>query len=743
MNGVRRGRSNLLDSSDPVAMHLLMETAIGDSQQYNVVSFEEADELKNQIAVLSARIDATKRKLAMETKIRDASTSINRLHNPNSRDSIIDGPTKQSSLRHRRSLMSRGSGSDLLNKTDEELAATNKKCEDLAQELWTLEKQLQESQTKLLEHTAGVLQMTHKGFLKEDQSSRQTNGSNGFVDEFHDPSLPDILGDLDDSSFYRNLDALLEQDKNRGNSHAMAAFEQQTQSILEIERKMWDLNRRLRDSISQVSAGRQVLPPPPAPDSREQQNTEAALRRQLGYLEDGLDTMQRSQADILQGFKRSAYTTEESLADLNNQLHAILTQSGSDKSSQHALPPEVSGRDPQGQIAFLGDGLDNLEQSVKNLKDDSQISASRSHAHEQRVGLYEGTLQNLWQNLITEEENWRQQDPPPSERSVASKESYSLESFAAKVQSLHTRSAGLQEQKDILSRQIQQQRELNNQSDGQRDRKLSELTAELEQVKSNLEATNSEHRSVQDVLKAQLTASDETKSQLLSELQEKHNQISGLEAQLQALIIQQDSHVDRAKNQEETIQAQTAEAERAQSEMQNLEGEMVRLQTELTVARAELDGAYGTRAQRAAEVASHPALLQEISDLKERNTALESASTGSSELSQRVQFLQKELSDTIGEYESMTKASIEYEKEREHLENTIDGLRDRCETLETQLSDEKVKWLGVKSPGRPDSRESMGAGSTSTSVLKNEFKKMMRDTRTENMKALRVSHSNS
>ena len=89
----------------------------------------------------------------------------------------------------------------------------------------------------------------------------------------------------------------------------------------------------------------------------------------------------------------------------------------------------------------------------------------------------------------------------------------------------------------------------------------------------------------------------------------------------------------------------------------------------------------------------------------------------------------------------MTKASIEYEKERENLENNIDGLRDRCETLETQLSDEKVKWLGVKSPGPPGSRESMGASSTSTSVLKTEFKKMMRETRSENMKALRVSCS--
>jgi len=33
----------------------------------------------------------------------------------------------------------------------------------------------------------------------------------------------------------------------------------------------------------------------------------------------------------------------------------------------------------------------------------------------------------------------------------------------------------------------------------------------------------------------------------------------------------------------------------------------------------------------------------------------------------------------------------------------------------------------------------MSPGTTSTQVLKNEFKKMIRDTRAENMRALRVS----
>lgn len=190
------------------------------------------------------------------------------------------------------------------------------------------------------------------------------------------------------------------------------------------------------------------------------------------------------------------------------------------------------------------------------------------------------------------------------------------------------------------------------------------------------------------------------------------------------------------------------EGKRFQAEMEDLEGEVVRAQTELTVVRAELDGAYGSRAQRAADVSANPAIQKEIDDLNDKNIELkreleysrkrhESVGAGSIELQENVATLRRELKDTIEDYELMTRASIEFEKERDSFENMIDGLRERCEQLETQLSDEKVRWLGMKSTTAVG-RDGGPVETTSSMVLKNEFKKMMRDTRTENMKALRV-----
>ena len=707
-------------------MHLLMETAIGDSQHYGVLSFEEVDELKKELSVLATRIDATKRKLAIENKLRDAATSLNRLYTPNSRENVDASGKGQSQKRHRRSVMSRSSGSDLLSKTDDELAASIKKCEDLSQELWRLEKRSQDVQKKLLEHTAGVLQMTHKGFLEKDLPPQHSSGMNGYAEGLGNVHAFGDGIEFDDRSFYQALDTLLESVDSPADSKIASAFEQQTLSILATERKIWDLNRRLRDSISQSSGGAEVMPAPPAPETSERGDTEAALQGQIEYLEKGLDAMQQSRVETLQGLKESTYAAEEKLEDLNTQLRGIIIRSSQEPSSQYPLPPDVTGRSLQEQVAFLEGGLDALEQHVQRLKDDSLTSSSRSVAHEEKVGQYQNVLQGLWHTLFAGEET-----PGP----------FSLEAFSTKIQSLSSRVTGLQEQKDILGRQIQQQREINNKSDSEKDARMVEVTTELENAKRDLEVRSKEGMTENNVLKAQLAAGNDAKEQLLAELQEKHGVISNLETQIQ--IVKDEQQVLQ-----NTAQEKSAEAERVRNELASYEGEMVRLQTELTVAKAELDGAYGTRAQRAAEVASHPALLQEINDLKEQNQALsEEVATGKSkqeaagnaESQQRIQTLQKELSETIAEYEVMTKSSIEYEKEREQLENTIDGLRDRCETLESQLSDEKVQSLGVKSPGRPGSRESQGASSTSTTVLKNEFKKLMRETRQENMKALRVS----
>ena len=190
-----------------------------------------------------------------------------------------------------------------------------------------------------------------------------------------------------------------------------------------------------------------------------------------------------------------------------------------------------------------------------------------------------------------------------------------------------------------------------------------------------------------------------------------------------------------------------------EEEFRNLEGEIVRLTTELTFAKAELDGAYGTRAQRAADAGSNPAIKKELDELAEQNKALlgelealrkvqDVASQSEAEARRSERNLKAELSGMAAEYEALTRDAIQNEKDRDALELQIDKLRDEKEALERDLSDEKVKWLGVRSPGMPNGGTQLDMGATSIRMLREDFRKMMRDRTAEGLKALRVSTLN-
>ena len=764
---------------------------MGDSQQYEVLSFEEIDDLKKELSLLDTRIDATKRKLVLESKLRDAAQSLNRLYTPNgSRENTGNG-TKDSPKRHRRSILgSRGGSVDLLNKTDDEIASSARKCEALSQELWKLEKRAQDLQRRLLEHTAGILQMTHKGFLDKNMPPQTPESMPDLVNGRVGSREINLAHDFDDLSFYRTLDGMLENGDPQTNGQK-DAFAQQTQTILETERKLEDLNQRLRDSIAQSTTLRQPMPDPPVRNQEDGESPESSLQEQIHYLEKGLEAIQQDRNIISQNAKQVAYATEERLEDLNSQLHGIITRSGKEQNAGYPLPPQVSGQSTKEQIGYLENGLDTVEQSLQRIMDDEQALSSRAVGHEEKAEQFETTLLGLWDILLAEEEDSRQQVQLDSQaKEVVPHEKFSLQSFSAKVQSLHVRVTELREQKEILKRQVQQQRDLNSKSDAQKDAQISEQTMALEQTQKSLEAKNKETGDVKDELillterfdaarqesalqeqkarkeveehfYAELQAKQQEIQKLEDEmagtreiytgrLEESDQRIQGLLAEL-ATVKEAKAHLEANEvSLRQSIEDRTREAEKAQKETKDVEGEMVRLQTEVTIARAELDGAYGTRAQRAAEGVPNPAMQKELEELNQRNSSLldelsalkaqnESVNGKHAEMARKVQTLQRELSETIGEYEMMTKASIEFEKEREQLESYVDSLRDRCEALESQLSEEKLRWLGVQTPGSTG-REGSAPGTTSTSVLKNEFKKMMRETRAENMKALRVSY---
>jgi predicted nucleic acid-binding Zn-ribbon protein len=880
-----RKRNSEVLSTDPVAMHLLVETAMGDSQNFDMLTVEEVEALKQEQKTLDARLATVRKKLESETKIRDATRSLSRLASKNESG-------------HARGQGSKGSNDA---KSHEGLDASNKKVEEFIRDLLETESRMRMIDMQLLMHTAAVLQKTHKGPKRRDESSGISD------DGYRRPDSPASLetydigrangarGDdyFDERSFYRtpeNLDTLMNV-LQTGILHRAEPSEGQDEALSTTAKRLEEMNEKLRDLLAQANPDRAadfalpLAPPDEASDA-------AAIERQLEFLNEGLRSISTEQANSRSKSRHSLSEVEGRLEGINNQLYAVLSRSAIEGADETLPPPPVTGGDPTEQLNYMENSFYNLEQLQYALKQqlDNLWSQGKNSQNGQinemsdQAEKYETALRGLWQMIQTGEEEARERkrdrrrllaEDPNSDEQLSpdedfnSNEQFSLLAFTSKIQWLFKRASSLKDKQSVLLRQIKQQRELNSKSDAQKEadferlneqvltarsekmsmeneleRAISQLqqfdeqrspgdTQALQERNAGLEAQliNVQERAVafetdlkaakeraiayenqlKDVqeravaYQSQLQAEEARAKALEKELKDKEESYStsnvssrdleersaGYEAQIrdaQERAISLESKLreaqDDARVEAATIQAELAdsaakiddvvtalkeatmakEAAEARSlettnalnakedEFRNLEGEIVRLTTELTFAKAELDGAYGTRAQRAADSAANPAIKRELDDLSEKNQAImdelaalrkvqDAASQSEAEARNSERNLKAELSGMAGEYEALTRDAIQNEKDRDVLESQIDKLRDDKEALERELSDEKVKWLGVRSPSTPMGPGGLDMGATSIRMLREDFRKMMRERTAEGLKALRVSFS--
>ena len=800
MNPTRPQSSPLLNLNDPIQVHLLVETALFDSKEYEILSQEEVDDLKKQCQYLTQRIEQTRQNLAIQSKYRDAAISMAKLYSPTEKKKVGDSPDPKKS---RRSILGHNrQGSDQVREAEQERMASERKCEELAAELFSLEKRLMEPQSKLLKHTAGILQMTHKGPKKTPKGpgNQQQPGIPGSPESMYTysnaRSSMEPIGDeffFDERSAYKSADKLddfgeMDRESVIGPPPKSQAREQM-QIITKTEQKLEALNSRLREVIVKANPqrGASYAPPP------SRSNPGETLQSHLEYLEKSISTIDQEHSLATRKHEQSESAMEETLESLNRELRGLLLPYDANQPE----PPELTGKGLNEQLMFFQDIIGAVEVELARAG-----ANAKNMSNQDNLEQMETVMMGLWDIIQSGEEENRQrkqqrrqtrtaQNLPEDDDDMSPDEGgdpnepFTLQGFSTKVQWLYSQATRLKDQKKVLQRQIKQQRELNSKSDATKDGELAQKVEEVERIQALLIRTERDADSVREQLSLVMQKLDDARQQermreqsrqgdesaairaAQEQLNERAETIAALEEELQDLkddrsiasaelqgkiadseskIVSLTQELAAAAAAKATFEAGIKEKEQAvldkEQELDNSNMEIARLQTEVTIARAELDGAYGSRAQRAAEVAANPVIQREIDNLKERNATLtdelaalkqSGASGGAND--EKMRTLKKELEETIEEYEQMTKASIEWEKEREQLESTIDKLRDERESLEAQLSDEKVRWLGMKSPG-VDGAPQLGA--TSTTVLKNEFKKMMRDTRAESAKALRV-----
>lgn len=766
--------------ADPVTDHLLLETALGDSRRFDVLPVDAAEALRAEQQALAARLAAAGKKLAAETKLRDAMRSLGRLHT---------------------------AGSDAA-----ALATSDAKTEALMRDVLGLEAQMRSIDMRLLMHTAAVLQRAHAAALAAPARPHSPASLHGGLDG-------DDVTAFDPRSYYRspeNLDMLMHALQT--GAHHRTPSDAPPAAAARLER----LNHQLHAVLHAPDTDLADIQLPPSPP------TGASTADQLDYLEDAVYSLEQRQhtrasagsspsgeggkaADyeatltslwqsMLAGEEEARerkrerrrlladdddahdqlspdddYDTSEtfSLAAFSAKVQWLFRRATTLKDKQSVLLRQIkqqrelnSKSDAQREADFdrlnaqlmsaradkmaIEDELDHAMQQLQQVdlaQSDADTHALQA-AHDRNAGL-EAQLVNVRERMAgleAERDEARQraaayeaQLKDVQERVVAlQKQAETAEQRCAQYETdLHghqERSATL----DVQSREV----EARSTAYEAQVRDAQERALSLEQT---LRRVQDEARTLEARLREAEGDAGVEAVAVQAELSEAQSRMAHLTASLQAATAAKEAAEARSLDATNSLNAK-------EEELRALEGEIVRLTTELTMAKAELDGAYGTRAQRAAASAADPAIKRELDDLTEKNNTLtdqlsalaklqDAASQSEAEARQAERSLKAELSAMAAEYEALTRDAIANEKDRDALEAQIDRLRDEREALERDLSDEKVKMLGVRSPGAGPTQAGqvpLDLGATSIRMLREDFRKMMRERTAEGLRALRA-----
>ncbi|KAF2969421.1 hypothetical protein GQX73_g4146 [Xylaria multiplex] len=721
MNPINQDRvqsSVFVNLKDSVQVHLLTETALFDSKEYVILSEDEVDNLKKQCQFLIQRIEQARSNLTIQSKYRDATVSMTRLYSPTGR---------------RRSLLGNrlSEGSDAAREAEAERDAIQKKCEDLAAELWSLEQRLMEPQRKLLEHTAGILQHAHKMAKKKGDCIFKTTFN----------FLEDGLV-FDEASLYRSFDTTemlnTQSLQNPIEIPLKSPVREQNKQLAEESDKLRQENDQLRSETEALLAEIEALRRQGSNQWDMISDTERRLEKFNHQLRevviktdptrnrdyDPVPTGQRDPGDMLNShidYLENAFflvydhysnrpEVGPKLQSLNSQIQDILIS----VDPSHPQAPPLA-ENVEKQFEYLQESLQAVDEQFRRTADMAYSTSTNKQKSEQS----EAVLMGLWDIIQSGYADIRQRKQErrkarmekglePDEEDLSdsdsadANESYSLAAFSSKVQWLYTQATRLNEQKAVLKRQIKQQRELNSKSDSEKDQQLHDKESELEETNTRLNRaereTNDARIQLSQVLEEleNLQNSRNQEAAAIGESQEQLKQrtvrIASLESEakdMQARLVTAEATIDSITTQLKDANdardvAQRAVEEREtiiktkEQELEQMTGMVAELKMETAMTKAELDGAYGSRKERAAEVAA----LHNTSE--------------SAKIKLRVESLEQELEATANDLTDVVKQSLESEKKIGELEDELDKVkaeRDRIRDQQEKVNEDLERQL--------------------------------------------------
>ncbi|WKT40921.1 hypothetical protein QSH57_005727 [Fusarium oxysporum f. sp. vasinfectum] len=646
MNPDRPQSSALVDLRDPIQVHLLTETALSDSKEYTILSQEEVDDLKKQSQSLSQRVESTRQNLTIQSKYRDAAISMARLYNPGK----LDGK--------RRSLLGRNSGDHARAKEAEaERQASERKCEELAAELFNLEKRLMEPQRRLLEHTAGILQLTHKASNKKKDLTPPLQPLNVWIapgDEhyFNDNDYYDQANGVSTRGQPRQqpieiplkspirehnqLRDEMEKMKDE-NLHLQGQANSLVKSITEMEVRLENLNGSLRDAIVRFnpSKNEDYYDPPFGVSGMKPGEL---LNNQLDYLEMGLNAIEVEQEESSGETIKTDGAFEKRIESLNQQVRDLLLT----VDPSYPAVPHSPQDNFETKLDYLEDALRAADSELERAVQAAQAGPPEKQDSDQ----VERILMNLWNMMQTgfakikkEKEERRRarmergyEDEEVSDDEFDIEEAFSLPGFSNRVQWLYSQATTLKDQKSVLKRQIKQQRELNNKSDAEKDEELARKQEELDETQVLLA------RAERDAMTAQ-TMLSETLEELESARSVAHN-VGPSKAEAEGSSRKAAELEADVKRLQADLAGAAGAAGAAHAQLEERDEKIVKLERDLDQLKSDLASAAASAAAAQSQIEDRES---KITALEAELDYLETAQSEIEERNKRIAALQSEL----------------------------------------------------------------------------------------------------
>lgn len=654
---------------------MLAETAIGDSRDYEILSLEEVEELKKEYTFLSGRIDGAKRKLALEMKLRDAAKSLSKLYGPKSARASeeYDPSGSPKSRRSRRSLFGRSGTAETLDKSDEELAVSTRKCEALAQELWQLENRAQNVHKRLLEHTAGVLQITHKGLKKNakgnvPQSPQSMNGSH----------TRDSIDDFDDRSLYQSseyLDGFNGYGRGAGHGNGSGSMSVGLDAIQDTERKLEDLSTQVRNTILRSNPDYYLDPVPQAASNGGPVNPTATVEAHVAYIANGLGMLGSHSGGSPRapelGAPELGDESEGYLRDVNDRMYRIVAESGLSRGPTLPPPPK-SGSGTQEHLSYLTTGVDSLQNRLEGLVEQKGILTTQIQQQRELNSKSDAERDAHIADLTEQLANARKEFQLSEREGQSTRDNLDLvyqqlETARQEVAHSEPRESSRDDDDSAALAQEKETRE--------------KAEAEVARIGIALQQLQNESGSKSEVHEARMRAENEV-ARLESELEQLRSKFHSQAEELTAVRSQTDGEIVRLQGVVDILQHESdARAEEVVEARDRAEQQVSQMEEAMQQIRNESDSrvreATDSHAQARSEVARLEAVIAELRNdvdpqVKDATDARVRAEQQVAELEEAIQQLRNE---SDGRVREATDSHAQAQSEVARLEAAIGQLR--------------------------------------------------------------------